>query len=123
MPHHPDELNAEAFNCRVPTSAVQPRDFSEITKPKEISRTLKCGRDNGWNMLLSCASTLDGTNSATVTYETSLADCEDSIPWYLAKFNALMLDDCLIGLPAAARTGITWKRICRVEDFRVHIIN
>jgi hypothetical protein len=122
MPFYPAELDPEAYNCRVPTSAAQSRDFSEITNPKEISRILKFGRDNGWNMLLSCASTLDGTNSATVTYETALTDCEDSIHWYLTKFNELMQDDGLIGLPAAARTGITWRRLCRVEDFRVHII-
>jgi hypothetical protein len=122
MPYYPDDLDPEAFNCRVPTSAAQPRDFSEITNQKEISRILKFGRDNGWNMLLSCASSLDGTNSATVTYETTLTDCEDSIPWYLARFNELMRTDGLIGLPAAARTGITWRRICRIEDFQVHII-
>jgi hypothetical protein len=80
MPYYPADMDAEAFNCRVPFNAAQPRDFSEITDKQEISRILKFGRDNGWNMLLSCVSSLDGTNSATVTYETSLTDCEDSIP-------------------------------------------
>jgi hypothetical protein len=122
MPYYPAELDPEAYNCRVPTSAAQSRDFSEITNPKEVSRILKFARDNDWKMLLSCASSLDGTNSVTVTYETTLADCEDSIAWYWTKFKELMQSDGLIGLPAAARAGITWKRTCRVEDFRVHII-
>jgi hypothetical protein len=40
----------------------------------------------------------------------------------LTKFNELMQTDGLIGLPAAACTGIVGRRICRVEDFKVHII-
>jgi hypothetical protein len=64
---------------------------------------------------------LDGLNSITVTYETTLTDCEDSIPWYIQKFNELMRNDGLIGLPAAARAGIVWARTCRVEDHKIHI--
>jgi hypothetical protein len=90
----------------VPFNAVQSRDFSEITDKQEISRILKFGRDNNWNMLLSCVSSLNGTNSATVTYETSLAGCEDSIPWFLNKFKALMEEDGLIGLPVEARLNV-----------------
>jgi hypothetical protein len=37
MPEYPKELNPEAYNPRVPTTAVQSRDFSEIADPKEIS--------------------------------------------------------------------------------------
>jgi hypothetical protein len=121
MPFYPAELNAEAFNCRVSFNAAQPRDFSEITDKQEISRILKFGRDSNWPMLLSCVSFLDGLNSATVTYETTLADCEDSSPWYLARFRGLMEADGLIGLPVAACLNVTWNRTCRVEDFKVHI--
>jgi hypothetical protein len=114
-------MDPEAFNCRVPFNAAQSRDFSEITDKQEISRIFKFGRDNGWNMILSCVSSLDGTNSVTVTYETPLTGCEDSVPWYLAKFKTLMDQDGLIGLPVAARVGVIWERTCRVEDFKVYI--
>jgi hypothetical protein len=121
MLSYPAGVDPEALNCRVPFNAAQSRDFSEITDKQEISRILKFGRDNDWSMLLFCVSSLDGTNSATVTYETSLADCEDSIPWYSTKFNALMQEDALIGLPVAARVGVLWNRTCGIEDFKVHI--
>jgi hypothetical protein len=74
MPSYPAELDPEAVNCGVPFRTAQPIDLSEIMDQKEISRIMKFGRDNGWNMLLSCAATLDGTNSATITYERSLRD-------------------------------------------------
>jgi hypothetical protein len=90
MPTYPADMDMEAFNCRVPFNSAEPRDFSEITDEQEISRILKFGRDSGWPLLLSCVSSLDGLSLAIVTYETSLTDCEDKIPWYLAKFNALM---------------------------------
>jgi hypothetical protein len=80
MPYYPADMDPEAFNCRVPFNAAQSRDFTEITDRQEISRILKFARDNGWSMLLSCVSSLDGLNSATITYETPLTDCEDSIP-------------------------------------------
>jgi hypothetical protein len=121
LAQYPADVNPEAFNPRVPFNSAQERDFSEITSARESSRTLKFGRDSGWPMLLSCASSLDGLNPITVTYETSLADCEDSIPWFLNKFNELMAQDGLIGLPAAARLGITWKQTWQIEDFKVHI--
>jgi hypothetical protein len=123
LPQYPVDMDPEAFNPRIPFNAAQSRDFSEIMDSKEISRTLKFGRDNGWNMLLSCASSLDGMNSITVSYETALTDCEDLIPWYIEKFRQLMENDGLIGLPAAARTNIMWTRTCRVEDFRIHVIH
>jgi hypothetical protein len=121
LPRYPADVSPEAYNPRVPFNAAQERDFSEIKSAQEISRTLKFARDNGWPMLLSCASSLDGLNSITVTYETALTDCEDTIAWYLTKFNELMALDGLVGLPAAARLGITWKRTWQVEDFKVHI--
>jgi hypothetical protein len=121
MDQFPADIDPHAYNPRVPFNSAQERDFSEIKSAQEISRTLKFARDNGWPMLLSCASSLDGMNSITVAYETSLADCEDSIPWFLTKFNELMMNDGLIGLPAAARSSITWTRSCQIEDHRVHI--
>jgi hypothetical protein len=117
----PADVDPNAFNPRVPFNSAQERDFSEIASASEISRTLRFARDNDWSMLLSCVSSLDGLNSITVTYETSLIDCEDSIPWFLGKFNELMAQDGLIGLPAATRLGITWNRTCQIEDFKVHI--
>jgi hypothetical protein len=118
---YPEGVDIEAYNPRVPLNSAQARDFSEIRDKQEISRILKFGRDNDWPLLLSCVSSLDGTNSATVTYETSLTDCEDSIPWFLGKFNSLLAEDGLIGLPVAARLNETWERTWRVEDFKVHV--
>jgi hypothetical protein len=80
LPQYPADVDAQAYNPRIPFNSAQPRDFSEITDDKEISRTLKFGRDNGWSMLLSCVSSLDGLNAITATYETTVEDCEDSIP-------------------------------------------
>jgi hypothetical protein len=114
-------MNMEAFNSRIPFNSAQPRDFAEITEDREISRIMKFGRNSGWPLLLSCVSSLDGLNSATITYETSLIDCEDNIPWYIAKFNKLMEEDGLVGLPVAARLNVIWKRTCRAEDFKIHV--
>jgi hypothetical protein len=72
-------------------------------------------------MLLSCVSSVDGMNSITVTYETVVADCDDSIPWYWSKFSELMTKDQLIGLPVAARLGVIWTRSCEIEDHKIHI--
>jgi hypothetical protein len=118
---YPADIDAKAYNPRVPSISAQARDFSEIKDRQEISRILKFGRDNNWPLLLSCVSSLDGTNSATVTYETSLTDCEDSIPWFLSKFSALLTEDGLIGLPVVARLNVTWERTWRVEDFKIHV--
>jgi hypothetical protein len=118
---YPPEINAEAYNPRVPFNSAQPRDFSEITDDKDVSRILKFGRDNGWNMLLSMVSSLDGTNSLTLTYESSLTDCEDDINWFWQRFGELMYNDGLIGLPIFARPGIQLKRSCKIEDHVIHI--
>jgi hypothetical protein len=118
---YPEGVNPEAYNPRIPSNAAQPRDFSEMTNSREISRILKFGRDSEWGLLLSCVSSLDGMNSLTLTYETSLADCEDTLPWYIAKFNLLIREDKLVRLPAAPRRGITWTRTCRVEYHTIHI--
>jgi hypothetical protein len=121
MPSFPPEINAEAYNPRVPFNAAQPRDFSEITDDKEVSRILKFGRDSGWNMLLSIVSSLDGTNSLTLTYESPLTDCEDDIQWYWQRFGELLASDGPVGLPIYARPGIQLRRSCRIEDHLIHI--
>jgi hypothetical protein len=79
-------VDPHAYNPRIPFNSAKFPDESEILSDSDISRTLKFARDNGWPLLLSCASSWDGTNSITVTYETSLEDCEDKIPWYWSKF-------------------------------------
>jgi hypothetical protein len=121
MPAWPPEIDPNAFNPRVPQNSAQPRDFSEITDDKDVSRVLKFGRDNGWNMLVSIVSSLDGTNSLTLSYESPLTDCEDSINWFWQRLGELMANDGLIGLPAYARPGIQLKRSCRIEDHMIHI--
>jgi hypothetical protein len=72
----PPDVDPHAFNPRIPTNAAK-SDSSRIMSDKEISRTLKFARDNGWPLLLSCVSSLDGMNSITVTYETAIAECDD----------------------------------------------
>jgi hypothetical protein len=60
-------------------------------------------------------------NAITVTYETVVADCDDSIPWYWAKFLELAAIDQLVGLPVAARVEVIWERTCEIEDHKIHI--
>jgi hypothetical protein len=50
-----------------------------------------------------------------------LADCENTVAWFWAKFAELMAQDNLVGLPAAARLGVIWGKSCKVEDQKVHI--
>jgi hypothetical protein len=111
-----------ALNPRIPFNSAKFPDESEIFSDSDVSRTLKFARDNGWPGFLSCASTFDGTNSITVTYETSLLDVEDRISWYWSKFVSLLNEDGMIGFPAVARNEITWKRHCRIGDHCIHIM-
>jgi hypothetical protein len=67
-PEYPQDANPYALNPRIPMNSIQPRTFTVATRPKEIGRLLKFGRDSDWPLYISVASTLDGTNSATVTY-------------------------------------------------------
>jgi hypothetical protein len=60
-------------------------------------------------------------NAITVTYETTVADCDNTVPWFWSKFAELMAKDKLIGLPAAARLGVIWNKSCEIEDHKVHI--
>jgi hypothetical protein len=83
---------------------------------------MKFARDNGWPLHLSCASTFDGTNAITVTYGTSLEDCEDKIPWLWNKFVFLLNDDKMVGFPALARASIVWRRRCFIGDHFLHIM-
>jgi hypothetical protein len=117
----PAGIDPHAFNPRIPYNSAKSPDSSEIMSDSDVSRTLKFARDNGWPLLLSCASSFDGSNSITVTYETTLMDCEDKIPWYWSKFVSLMIEDNLVGLPAAARSSIFWTRSCYIEDHKIHI--
>jgi hypothetical protein len=117
---YPEGVDPHAYNPRIPTNAAS-SNSSRATNDKEVSRTLKFARDNGWPLLLSCVSTLDGMNAITVTYETKIADCDDTIPWYWTKFLELAAADQLVGLPVIARVGVIWTRICEIEYFKIHI--
>jgi hypothetical protein len=115
-------VNPHAPNPRIPFNSARFPDESEIFSDSDTSRTLKFARDNGWPLHLSCASSFDETNSLTVTYETTLTDCEDKIHWYWSKFVSLLTSDGMIGFPAVARTGITWSRHCFIGDHCIHIM-
>jgi hypothetical protein len=120
MPAWPPEIDPEAYNPRVPQNSASPRDFAEITDDKDVSRILKCGRDNGWNMLLSVVSTWDGTNSLTLSYESPLT--LSYVNWFWQRFSDLMGADSLVGFPVFARPGIEIKRSCKIEDHLIHIL-
>jgi hypothetical protein len=116
------EIDPHARNPRIPFNSAKFPEESEIFSDPDISRTMKFARDNGWPLHLSCASTFDSTNSITVTYGTSLEDCEDKIPWLWTKFVALLNGDSMIGFPAVARNTIVWKRHCYIGDHYLHIM-
>jgi hypothetical protein len=116
------EIDPHARNPRIPFNSAKFPEESEIFSDSDISRTMKFARDNAWPLHLSCASTFDGTNSITVTYGTSLEDCEDKIPWLWTKFVAELNDDGMIGFPALARNDIIWKRHCFIGDHYLHIM-
>jgi hypothetical protein len=115
-------VDPHAPNPRIPLNSAKFPDESEIFSDSDISRTMKFARDNNWSFQLSCASSWDGSNAITVTYDTTLEDCEDKVPWYWSKFVSLLANDSMIGFPAAARTGITWTRHCYIEDHSIHIM-
>jgi hypothetical protein len=114
----PGTVDPHAFNPRIPFNSAKPPDSSEITSDSDISRTLKFAKDNGWPLLLWCASSFDGANSITVTLE----DCEDKVHWYWSKSVSLLTLDNLVRFPAVARTGVVWTRKCFIEDHKIHIL-
>jgi hypothetical protein len=111
-----------AANPRIPFNSAKFPDESEIFSDSDISRTLKFARDNRWDFHLSCASTFDGTNAITVTYKTSLENCEDKVTWYWPMFASLLNADGMIGFPALARNEITWRRRCLIGDHCIHVM-
>jgi hypothetical protein len=69
---YPQDVNPNAVNPRIPINAAQPRTSYVAARPKEIGNLLKFGRDSDWPLFISVASTLDGSNSATVTSDRSV---------------------------------------------------
>jgi hypothetical protein len=81
---------------------------------------MKFARDNRWKYFISLASTFDGTNALTVSYETSLEDCADEKQWYWTQFEARMNADGMVGLPYASRTDRDFDRRCFIGDRTLH---
>jgi hypothetical protein len=120
-PSYPGDGNPHALNPRVPMNSGQARDFTISLGEKDISRTLKFGRDNEWPLVISCASTLDGSNSATITYESSWENRENTVDWFWTKFLTLMEADGMEGLPVASRLSAIWQTTCRIEDYAIRV--
>jgi hypothetical protein len=101
-PFYPLDRDPYALSPRILQNAALPRTFG-ATRPKEIKRMLKFGRDSNWPLYITVASTLDGTNSISITYEASWEDCDGETNWFWNQFVDLSVSYGLIGLPVAAR--------------------
>jgi hypothetical protein len=115
-------VNPHAKNPRVPYNSAKFPEEVEISIDSDISRTLKFARDNGWGFQLSLATTFDGSNAITITFQSSLEEVEDEITWYAAQFAKHLKADGLVGLPAASRNEIMWKRHCFIGDHAIHVL-
>jgi hypothetical protein len=71
LPSYPPDKDPSSPNPHIPWNSAPPRTFIEASRPKEIHRLLNFGRDSEWPLRIAVASTLDGTNSASVSYEAS----------------------------------------------------
>jgi hypothetical protein len=121
-PTHPDDTDPHAFNPIVPRNAAKPCTFAVPSRDKDIARTLKCGRDNDWPLFVTCASTLDGTNSPSLTYQLSWDECENTTTWFWNRFVENLMADGLEGLPVASRLSVPWRYSCVVEDYSIRVI-
>jgi hypothetical protein len=86
LPEYPQDQNPHSQNPRIPLNATLPRTFIRATRPKEIRRLLKFGRDSDWPLSLTIASTLDCTNSIEITYRCSWEDCDASEQFFFNQF-------------------------------------
>jgi hypothetical protein len=105
---YPQDTDPHLKNPRIPMNAAQPRTSITATRPKEIGRLLKFGRDSDWPLYISLASTLDGTNFATTM-------------WFLSQFATLSAADGLIGLPVGSRQNIPWIVSLRKESNSIRV--
>jgi hypothetical protein len=120
-PDYPQDVDPHTANPRIPQNAAQPRTFISATRPKEIGRILKFGRDCQWPLYISVASTLDGTNSATITYQSPWTECDASTTSFWNQFVSLSAADNLVGLPVAARQNIPWTVTLRKESNSIRV--
>jgi hypothetical protein len=105
-PGYPQGADPHLVNPLIPMNSIQPRTFTTAIRPKGTGRLLKFGRDSQWPLYISVASTLDGSNSVTFTYQSSWEECGASTTWFWTQFAALSAQDGLIGLPIAARQNV-----------------
>jgi hypothetical protein len=113
---YPQDVDPTATNPEIPRNAAQSRCFVIATRRKEIERLLRFGRDSNWPLSISLASTLDGTNSAVVTYPAEWTDCDSSEAWFHNQWYALAASDRLVGLPVMFRQNVTWMLSLSKED-------
>jgi hypothetical protein len=119
---YPEGVDWQNRNPRIPRNAINPCQGYEATSLKESGNLLKFGRNVEWPLFISVASTLDGTNSATVTYQAEWTDREDRIMWFMNQFEALLNADGLVGLPVCYRSNIPWQLKIRKENNSVRAL-
>jgi hypothetical protein len=115
-------MDPHGENPRVPFNSAKFPDETEITSPSDISRTLKFARDSQWPFFVSVASTFDNTNAITVTYQSNLEGCEDSVDWFWFQFLAQLKIDNMLGLPVASRVGANFTKKCFIGDYCLHVM-
>jgi hypothetical protein len=115
-PSHPPDLEPRLPGPVVPRNAIRSLCYTETDRPKEMQRLLKFGRDSAWPLSVSVASTLDSSNSVTVTSSIDYEECDSSRAWFMAKFLAAAQKDQMFGLPALFLPTTTWTLKLRKED-------
>jgi hypothetical protein len=88
---YPQDIDPTDTNPEIPMNSARPRLAVSATRTKEIARLLKFGRDSNWPLSISVASSLDGMNSAVVTYQAEWEDCDGSEQWGISQWRALAL--------------------------------
>jgi hypothetical protein len=77
------QLNAdldEIFTSgKVPLCAAIAPTFTEASHPKEIQELLKFGRDSARPLKITAPSTIDDTESLSITYDSDWTDCDGYI--------------------------------------------
>jgi hypothetical protein len=100
---YPQNKNPHSKNPRIPRNAASPINFIEAIRVKEIQRLLRFGRDSNCPLAITVSSTLDGSNSISVTYSASWDHCNASAEWFCTQFEATGNQDGRIGLQVMSR--------------------
>jgi hypothetical protein len=106
----------------VPQCAAQQKTFIDATRPKEMKAMLKFGRDSKWPLKITIASSLDGINSASVTYTANWDGCDVSMDWSWKQFVKEGTIDNFGPLPVSAMEQFGWLATVRKEGNSIRVI-